>query len=136
MKAELDEALVKDFPLLFRNRYASMNQTAMCWGFECGDGWEPIIRRAAEKLEPLIKAAIAINPEEKDFVPCASQVKEKFGTLRFYLSCGSDEMYEITEAAERESEGTCETCGASGAKMRGDGWIYQACDSCEETGRK
>ena len=54
MRKDLDEALCRDFPLLFGDRKRPMDQTAMCWGFQCGDGWEPLIRRLSEKLEPTI----------------------------------------------------------------------------------
>lgn len=104
----------------------------MCWGFECRDGWEPIIRRAAEKLEVLIKTFIADHPDTT-FLPTASQVKEKYGTLRFYLSTGNDEMYAVTDQAEIESEATCETCGEAG-QIRGTGWLYTACNTHTEEG--
>jgi hypothetical protein len=54
MKKELDEALVKDFPLLYCERYWDMSRTCMIWGFP-GSGWEPIIRELSSKLESLIK---------------------------------------------------------------------------------
>lgn len=127
MNHNLDQALVRDFPLVFRDRHASVMQTCMSWGFECGDGWEPLIRKACEKLEPLIDAYVrSANSRDNNF-PCASQIKEKYGTLRFYLSSGTDEMHEIANQAENESEVTCETCGEPG-KMRGRGWYYTACN--------
>ena len=43
MRKELDEALCAKYPLIFRDRNADMRTTAMCWGFECGDGWYNII---------------------------------------------------------------------------------------------
>ena len=43
MRKELDEALCAKYPLIFRDRNAPMTQTAMCWGFSCGDGWYTII---------------------------------------------------------------------------------------------
>ncbi len=127
MSPELDKKLVEDFPNVFRNRHASMRETAMCWGFECRDGWEPLIRRACEKLEPLIDAYIrSANSRDNNF-PCASQIKEKYGTLRFYMSSETDEMALICSKAELESEKTCEKCGAKG-KIRGRGWYYTACE--------
>lgn len=66
MKHELDEALCRDFPLLYRDRHGDMRNTCMVWGFSCGDGWEPIIREASEKLETLIRAYIEENPN----LPC------------------------------------------------------------------
>jgi hypothetical protein len=43
VKKELDEALCAKYPLIFRDRHKNMQVTAMCWGFECGDGWYNII---------------------------------------------------------------------------------------------
>lgn len=57
----------------------------------------------------------------------ASQVKEKYGTLRFYLTFGTDKMHDYAELAERLSENTCETCGKYG-ELRGNGWYYTACE--------
>lgn len=124
MRADLDSALVRDFPLLYADRSAPMTQTSMCWGFP-GDGWEPLIRRLSEKLEPLIAAL----PESEYGRPRASQVKEKFGTLRFYMTSATDEMYKLISEAESESARTCEMCGAPG-KTRGGGWLVTLCDGC------
>ena len=71
MRKELDDALCRDFPLTFRDRHASMQVTCMCWGFDVGDGWEPLIRRAAEKIE----AEILKMPEDQRAEVRASQVK-------------------------------------------------------------
>jgi len=60
-------------------------------------------------------------------VPTAVQVKEKFGTLRFYIDGGTDAHYNYIRFAESMSAVTCETCGAPG-KIRGHGWYYTACD--------
>ena len=118
MRKELDEKLVKDFPLLYKDRYADMRSTCMCWGFDCGDGWEPLIRSLSEKLEPLIQKLIDENKEKYPKIiedhPRASQVKEKFGTLRFYMMTSTDEMEDIIGEYERMSENICEFCGASG----------------------
>jgi hypothetical protein len=43
MREELDSALCAKYPEIFRDRRAPMTQTAMCWGFSCGDGWYNII---------------------------------------------------------------------------------------------
>lgn len=126
MNKELDDKLCKDFPNLFADRNASMQETCMCWGFP-GDGWYNLIREAAEKLEPLIAAIRKEHPDE--YFPRASQVKEKFGTLRFYMSSATDEMMKIVDEAERKSEETCETCGEKGELRRG-GWLMTLCNDC------
>ena len=65
--------------------------------------------------------------EAEQYVPVVSQVKEKFGTLRFYINGGTDEHYNYIRFAESMSARTCEKCGAPG-KLRGSGWYYTACD--------
>ena len=61
----------------------------------------------------------------------ASQVKEKFGTLRFYYSGGDDIVSGIERMAESMTAVTCETCGAPG-KSRSGGWIQTLCDTHAE----
>lgn len=140
MTPEKDAALCKDFPHLFRDRNVSMMQTAFCWGFEHGDGWEKIIRSAAEKIEPIIvkmmdDAIKAKDEEALDYIPTTSQVKEKYGTLRWYMTCSTDEIDEIINEAEKKSETTCEQCGKKG-KLRGDSWVYTACNDCHKKREK
>lgn len=122
MDKALDEALVKTFPLLYRDRYGDMRNTAMCWGFP-KKGWFLILWNLSEKLEKLIGAMPADQQEHYR----ASQAKEKFGCLRFYTSSSNDEMEKLIDEAEALSAKTCETCGEPGV-LRGDGWLITACD--------
>jgi hypothetical protein len=50
MKEELQSKLYADFPELFKEKDLPMTETCMCWGIECGDGWEPVIRNACRAL--------------------------------------------------------------------------------------
>jgi hypothetical protein len=129
MKPELDAALVTDFPTLYAQRFDDMQSTCMCWGFECDDGWEPIIRKLSEKLEFLNNIGV-VKVE-------AIQVKEKFGTMRFYTSImdssaplWADIVWALTDEAEGRTAWTCERCGKDG-KLRGTGWVRTLCDNCE-----
>lgn len=122
MKRELDEKLVAKYPEIFKNRKGSMKTTAMCWGFECGDGWYDLIDNLCDNL---MKLSTEVDPPH---VPVAVQVKEKFGTLRFYLESGTDAQFDACSDAGRASESICETCGEPG-KLRGGGWWYVACDN-------
>jgi hypothetical protein len=58
----------------------------------------------------------------------AVQVKEKFGTLRFYYDGGDDYIRGLVSMAESMSAVTCEECGNLGKSRRG-GWIRTLCDS-------
>lgn len=133
MKKELDDKLCKDFPRVFRQRNGDMMSTAMCWGFECGDGWFDLLYKCAARIEREIvrlKKEDPTTPDEE--LPCASQVKEKYGTLRFYMSWNeTPEIEAAISEAEDESEVTCENCGKPG-EVRGGGWLYCACEACED----
>jgi hypothetical protein len=59
------------------------------------------------------------------------QVKEKFGTLRFYYSGGDDYISGMVSLAESLTGVTCEECGNVGER-RGGGWVHTYCTPCEE----
>ena len=115
MKKELDEALCAKYPLIFKDRHADMRSTAMCWGLECGDGWYDII--------DIVCLMLSQDPTHQ---PVATQVKEKFGTLRFYVSSATDEQYNYISFAETMSGRICEECGSPG-KLYTDGWYKTLC---------
>lgn len=50
MREDLDNKLCEKYPQIFKNRHAHMQETAMCWGFQCGDGWYDIIDVLCELL--------------------------------------------------------------------------------------
>jgi hypothetical protein len=145
MKQELDEQLCTRYPKIFVDRHADMRTTAMCWGFECGDGWYNILDQLCGNIQSHIDWSIKNNAwdVEKDsknirsIVPqvVAAQVKEKFGSLRFYYDGGDDYIRGLSVMAESMSMVTCETCGAPG-KTRGRGWMYTACDTHAQEGDK
>ena len=63
-------------------------------------------------------------------LPRAIQVKEKFGSLCFYLTWGCGRMYDIIEEYEDLSEKVCETCGQPGRIVQINGWFYNRCKKC------
>ena len=143
MKKELDQQLCKKYPLLFKNRNASMMETLMCWGFEHGDGWYNIINALCDNMQSHIDWShkqhawdLKWNQEHPDEQrpvrePVAQvvviQVKEKFGSLRFYYQGGDDTISGMVRMAESMSAVMCEECGAP-AETRGPGWIRTLCE--------
>jgi len=125
MKQELEEALCKKYPKLFVNIDADMTTTAMCWGFECGDGWYNIINTLCANIQNHIdwknKKEVVVPQVTVD------QVKEKFGGLRFYYEGGDDIIDGMVRMAEGMSEVTCEICGKPG-ESQGGGWIRTLCE--------
>ena len=122
MRQELDEALVRDFPNLYADRHNK--KEPFCWGFECGDGWEPLIRALSQEVETIIVAM----PEKERKKFRVKQVKEKFGTLRFYMGIAHDGIHAAIEKAEAASAVTCESCGKPGCSRNNGGWISVLCD--------
>ena len=133
MKQELDKLLCERYPKMMINRNKSMMETTMCWGFECGDGWYNILNLLMSNIQHYT------DWNNKNFekgytqykqVPQVTldQVKEKFGTLRFYYTGGDEHISGMVRMAESMSGVTCEECGNPGER-RGRGWIYTACDA-------
>jgi hypothetical protein len=121
MSPELDKKLCEKYPKIFVKRNASPSSTAMCWGFQCGDGWYDIIDYLCEKLQEL--------SDRTGEQVVASQVKEKFGTLRFYVESETREAFDLIRQAEEDSEITCEVCGQPGTwRTTPSGWWRVTCE--------
>lgn len=57
----------------------------------------------------------------------ATQIKEKFGGLRFYCNGGDEFTEGLIQMAEIMADCTCEVCGKPGS-ARNSGWIKTLCD--------
>jgi hypothetical protein len=126
MREDLDQQLCEKYPLIFADRNKSMQETCMCWGFEHGDGWYNII----DSLCANIQNHIDWQTKQGKTVPqvVATQVKEKFGTLRFYYNGGDDVIDGMVRMAESWSAVACEECGAPGTQ-NSQGWIKTLCET-------
>ena len=67
MSPELDAKLCQKYPLIFSQRYLSMKETAMCWGFECGDGWYNIIDALCANIQHSINEKNRSNKMNSEF---------------------------------------------------------------------
>lgn len=132
MNEENTAALLRDFPRLYGNPDEKGSLMSMHWGFECGDGWYRLLHDLSSAIEEQAFKQ-GLDPDSPSW-PKASQVKEKFGTLRFYMGSRSEEMGELIDAASERSAHTCEFCGLEGV-LRTESWFYVACDRCEEKRR-
>lgn len=59
-----------------------------------------------------------------------TQIKEKFGGLRFYYSGGDDTTYGMVSLAESLSYKICEKCGTTINIGQTSGWITTLCKEC------
>lgn len=94
------------------------------FGIECGKGWNELLKPIFTYIEEYNKD----KPEDKQIVPL--QVKEKFGSLRFYTNFETDELRDIISDAEVESWVTCEECGSKEHIGHTRGWIQTICHDC------
>ena len=125
MKSELQKKLYKNYPKIFIQKNKSMKETAMCWGIECGDGWYWLIDNLCRQLQWDIDRNKQPQLE-------AVQVKEKYGSLRFYTFGSSDTQEAMITLAEALSNEICETCGSTANIIQTEGWIKTLCTDCYE----
>lgn len=147
------QKLYADFPRLYRN--ATDPYSCMTWGFACGDGWFDIVYKLSADIEADALAQ-GLDPASNVW-PAALQVKEKFGTLNFYVGIPKDDESEdedsvaieqhgqilsihpvpniesiralVAEAAHRSAT-TCQRCGQPATLIR-EGYWRTLCEQCE-----
>lgn len=93
------------------------------WALSAPPGWRNLLEDLAVKLLDL------------GWDGGLLQVKEKFGTLRFYWRNNIPEgvrheiANDVVENAEDKSAYVCQECGKWGL-LRNDGWVSTLCDEC------
>ena len=127
------ERLGRDFPELYA-LYGGDGNTSFTrfgfarFGFEFGDGWYRLVRTLSREIVELCRAQDAP-------IPVASQVKAKFGVLRFYVegACPEGFLACLRRAGERSAR-TCERCGEPGERSGRTGVWRTLCADCREAG--
>lgn len=103
------DEILKKYPKMFKRvKY-----------FEIEDGWLDLLDQLCKLLEPML--------EEDQY---ATQVKEKYGGLRVYMTVLSDKAWGIIEQFEEQSKKVCEVCGQPGFVRRNRGYMQALCDKC------
>lgn len=125
--------LCKSFPKIFPKLDRSQSDSVTFW-FECSDGWYNIIYTLCSNIQNYIDWKIENNKlsplEAESLQVVATQIKEKYGTLRFYANGGDEATDGMIGLAESFSAHTCEGCGNVG-KNYNDGWVRTHCEPCE-----
>ena len=96
--------------------YSNKPKIISCDFFDVQVGWYPLIKNLIDEL-------ITLGWDKQ-----VTQVKEKFGGLRFYINGGSDEIYDKITEAEKLSHETCELCGKKGELRTKIRWFTTLCD--------
>lgn len=159
MEKETQERLFRDYAQFFPNR-VDVQRSSMIWGFTCGEGWARLveaplhyatqeiaewhrIRRLKEDLvaagtykpegeQAWLEYAIRMQPKPPYRRLEVTQVKEKFGELRFYYQGDSDRAFSaVVQAVTWLSSVTCESCGRA-AKHQSGPAATARCDACRD----
>ena len=135
MNPELQNKLFEKYPKIFKQKDLPMNQTAMCWGIDTGDGWYNIIDTLCCQIQWHIEHNLNKDEDAEGVQVEATQVKEKFGTLRFYYQGGNEFIDGLVSMAEGMSRRTCQECGSPGTANY-SGWISTLCLPCHDNYEK
>ena len=105
------------YPKMFAGQYG---------GIECAAGWWPIIA----SLCASIQHHIDWKNQQSQPVPqvTVTQIKEKFGGLRFYYDGGDEYVSGLVTMAAGWASHACEECGSQGV-LRHGGWLKTLCDT-------
>lgn len=128
MDRALAEQIHKKCLIIFRRRYAGSHKNLMAFDFSSDDSWFQIIDELSVQIEAI---AESLNEAglENEYLPIVVQVKEKFGTLRYYMHYSTDEIEAHIDQARKKSAVTCECRGVRGS-FRTGGYILVLCDEC------
>ncbi len=110
---EFSKRMHERFPKMFEGKYG---------GFACSPGWWPMLETLCATIQDHIN-----HSKGKCSQVIVEQIKEKFGTLRFYASSGDEFTDGAISFAESLSNQMCEECGAPGKRIGGD-WIRTLCN--------
>lgn len=120
MTPEKTKLLYKHHPRLYAERRLSTNHSCMSYGFMCEDGWYNIIKKLSLQLSEYSKRFhLSLR---------VTQVKEKFGGLRFYVNHTDDYINRRISEAMSISFNTCEVCGSNDrVKLCGRSYVQSLC---------
>lgn len=136
MRDELEQLIYQKYPDMFKNYSQGLP----------GDGWFNIIDQLCSCIQNHINwrnkaiddytRRVATGEEIPEWMRkqnrepirqvVVAQVKEKYGTLRFYYDGGDEYIRGMVTIAESMSAVTCEDCGAPG-ELRSGGWLRTLC---------
>ena len=130
MKQELEQILFEKYPKIFQDKNKDKKVTCMCWGIECPDSWYDLIDKLCHTLQ--------YNTDVNKYPQViAEQVKEKYGTLRFYcrLEGEKNEFKEgviegIIRTYEDQTAFICAKCGSNKNVKATKSGIQYLCEDC------
>lgn len=124
MDNNLEDQIFSRYPELFKHR-EDMKVSLMCFGIETGDGWYKLIDDLCRDIYSYYNNNGGVP--EYFYV---EQIKEKYGSLRFYVTSAPTEVHDMIQVAEDKSYSICMHCGKPGRYRDDLSWVLTLCDSC------
>lgn len=124
--SEFDKEMMELCPNLYKSMWNKDNpkrKDSIYWGLEIFKGWHDLVRTLSSKLEE----QILLLPDEEREKYHAVQVKQKFGSLCFYMSAATKNMKNLIFEAVKQSKITCEECGSPG-EVKHFRWSLVLCE--------
>lgn len=160
MTEELESYLVKKYPKILKKSEENKEHCYGLFGIECKDGWFLHLDRMFADIQSMIdysetnyenlkrhynklpwyKKLMSLYKKSRynylrvkqTPIPqvVAVQIKEKFGTLRFYYMGGDDRITPIVDFYESYTKYICEDCGSTvDVGSTCGGWIRNVCET-------
>jgi len=102
----------------------------MAWGICTPNSWYNLLDECMEMIQYFCDKC---SEPDREVQVVASQIKSKFGSLRFYIDIYNANkleekiIYGFIDKAERRSYSCCEVCGKDGKPSRTNGWVNTLC---------
>ena len=129
----LNKSLCEKYPFLLpRNRFSGEVVEDYDYSYTeldaMPDGWRKVF--GEQMCEEIQNELNKLSGEDK-LKYRIMQIKEKYGSLRWYTNWTTDGLEKVIAKYEAESCRTCCKCGALATKIS-LGWISPWCDECAE----
>ena len=121
-----ENIIINKYPKIFVQNTVSMKDICTFYGLNVRKGWFHIIDSLSNNIQENVDKRGIEQIEAK-------QVKEKFGSLRFYVNYYDKEVDDLIRDAAYQASITCEQCGNPGTMKNNEGFIQVSCDGCHNT---
>lgn len=126
MDIKLQKKLFKKYPKIFKQTNSLITQSCMGFGVETPSSWYWIIDNLCNSIQTYINNNKHLKIEQLQF----TQLKEKFGTGRFYYQGGDRKIDGMIQLAENMTSSICACCGSINDIKETQGWISFLCSNC------
>lgn len=119
----IEEVMAKEYQNIDTNKYIwnELIKTPI----EYGNGWYNLIIELITKIEGIYLK------NNKDITEIEIiQIKEKYGSLRIYITSSISEVHDLIVEYERLAETICDECGNKGSLRQRNDWLQILCEEC------